>query len=68
MAHRPTEASDPPTSAVAPVFPVAGARARRLKRFERDLGDWLSLPDGRFAQWRACRRIATADQEDAVSR
>jgi hypothetical protein len=38
-------------------FPRAGARARRFKRFERDLRAWLQTPEGQFAAWRARRQI-----------
>jgi hypothetical protein len=34
-------------------FPRAGYRARRWRRFERDLHAWLATPEGRFAAWRA---------------
>jgi hypothetical protein len=34
-------------------FPVAGFRARRWLRFERDLQTWLASPEGSFARWRA---------------
>ena len=34
-------------------FPRAGARARCLQRFERDLGAWLESSEGRFAVWLA---------------
>jgi len=34
-------------------FPSTGARARQLKRFERDLEAWLSTPEGRFAAFTA---------------
>ena len=40
------------------VFPTVGARARIIKRFERDLAAWLATPDGQFAQWRAARAVA----------
>jgi hypothetical protein len=40
-------------------FPRAGARARRFKRFERDLRAWLQTPDGQFAAWRARRQLET---------
>jgi hypothetical protein len=39
------------------VFPVAGARARCLNRFERDFGVWLKTPDGRFATYEAQRKL-----------
>ena len=39
-------------------FPEVGARARALKRFERDLQAWLGTPDGRFAQWDAQRAVS----------
>jgi hypothetical protein len=39
-------------------FPAAGARARRFKRFERDLQAWLATPEGRFAAWRARRSVS----------
>ena len=38
-------------------FPAVGARARALKRFERDLHAWLESPGGRFAQWDAQRAV-----------
>lgn len=38
-------------------IPACGFRARRWARFERDLEDWLSTPEGRFAQWRAVHAI-----------
>ena len=38
-------------------FPAVGARARALKRFERDLHAWLESPGGRFAQWDAQRAL-----------
>ncbi len=34
-------------------IPAAGFRARRWNRFERDLHEWMSSPEGRFAEWRA---------------
>jgi hypothetical protein len=43
-------------------FPRAGYRARRFKRFERDLQAWLSTPDGRFAAWRARRQIQAGER------
>ena len=39
------------------VFPVAGARARCLNRFERDFALWLKTPDGRFAAYEAQRKL-----------
>ena len=39
-------------------FPAVGARARALKRFERDLHAWLESPGGRFAQWDAQRAVS----------
>jgi hypothetical protein len=39
------------------VIPVAGFRARRWNRFERELRDWIESPDGRFAAWRAQQAI-----------
>jgi hypothetical protein len=36
-------------------FPSVGARARLLKRFERDLAAWLDTPAGRFAVFSARR-------------
>jgi hypothetical protein len=38
-------------------FPHVGSRARRFKRFERDLHAWLATPQGRFAAWHARRQI-----------
>jgi hypothetical protein len=43
-------------------FPAAGARARRLKRFERDLHAWLATPEGRFAAWYAHTAIAADER------
>jgi hypothetical protein len=37
--------------------PGFGARARAWRRFERDLGEWLDSPAGRFAQWRAQQAV-----------
>ena len=34
-------------------FPRAGARARCMQRFERDLSAWLESSEGRFAVWLA---------------
>jgi hypothetical protein len=45
-------------------FPRAGFRARRWKRFERDLHAWLATPHGRFATW--CASSAVASRTDAV--
>lgn len=39
-------------------FPAVGARARALKRFERDLRARLGTPDGQFAQWDAQRAVS----------
>ena len=36
-------------------FPATGSRARCLARFERDFGDWLRTPEGRFAVFTATR-------------
>jgi hypothetical protein len=44
-------------------FPVAGSRARALKRFERDLQSWLGTSEGRFAEWSA-RRAVDAEPAD----
>lgn len=41
--------------------PSFGARARAWRRFERDLGEWLATPAGRFARWRARRAVAAPD-------
>jgi hypothetical protein len=41
-------------------FPQVGSRARRFKRFERDLHAWLATPEGRFAAWWARRQVETA--------
>ena len=38
-------------------FPRTGFRARRFKRFERDLEAWLATPEGRFSAWHAQRQI-----------
>jgi hypothetical protein len=45
-------------------FPRAGARARRMQRFERDLRAWLQTPEGRFAAWEARRQI---ERREAVT-
>ena len=42
-------------------FPVAGARARAFRRFERELEAWLASPEGRFAVWEA-RAALEADE------
>jgi hypothetical protein len=49
-------------------FPRAGARARRFKRFERDLQAWLATPEGRFAAWEAQRRIEAPDSLVTLAR
>jgi len=41
-------------------FPLVGFRARRWLRFERDLHDWLTTPEGRFTAWCAQQQIAAA--------
>lgn len=41
-------------------FPQFGARARCWRRFEDDLRGWLATPEGRFATWRAERRLEDA--------
>jgi hypothetical protein len=41
-------------------FPAAGFRARRWRRFERDLHAWLATPEGRFARWRARQALTAA--------
>jgi hypothetical protein len=41
-------------------FPDVGSRARRFKRFERDLRAWLETPEGRFAAWRARQAVEPA--------
>ena len=38
-------------------FPTAGFRARRWRRFERDLQAWLDTPEGQFAAWAAARDV-----------
>jgi hypothetical protein len=45
-------------------FPTVGSRARRFKRFERDLRAWLKTPEGRFAAWEARRQI---ERREAVT-
>ena len=40
------------------VFPAFGSRARVIKRFERDLGEWLATAEGRFAKWDARRAVS----------
>lgn len=44
-------------------FPDVGSRARRFKRFERDLRAWLETPEGRFAAWRARQAVERAPAE-----
>jgi hypothetical protein len=44
-------------------FPVAGFRARRWLRFERDLQAWLASPEGEFARWQAVRTVAPGTTE-----
>jgi hypothetical protein len=44
-------------------FPLVGARARCLNRFERDLQTWLATPEGRFATYDAQRKVAAATPE-----
>jgi hypothetical protein len=46
-------------------IPVAGFRARRWNRFERDLHAWMDSPEGRFATWRALDAIAADEQRRA---
>lgn len=41
-------------------FPQAGARARLVKRFERDFRAWLATPEGRFAAYCAERERLAA--------
>jgi hypothetical protein len=43
-------------------LPTVGARARQLKRFERDLAAWLDSAEGRFAVFTARAALATDDQ------
>jgi len=50
MLHPPTEEHDPE-------FPRAGVRARRWRRFEDALAEWLETPEGRFMTWCAQREI-----------
>ena len=40
------------------VFPAYGSRARVIKRFERDLAEWLATAEGRFAEWDARRAVS----------
>jgi hypothetical protein len=44
-------------------FPLVGARARCLNRFERDLRTWLATPEGRFAAYEAKRVVECATPE-----
>jgi hypothetical protein len=39
-------------------FPRAGVAARRWRRFEGALEDWLATPEGRFMTWCAQRQLA----------
>jgi hypothetical protein len=41
-------------------FPTAGARARMIARFERDLEAWLRTAEGRFAVFTARAEVATS--------
>ncbi|WP_259316031.1 hypothetical protein [Capillimicrobium parvum] len=38
-------------------FPRAGVRARRWRRFEDGLEEWLGTPEGRFMTWCAQRQV-----------
>ena len=49
--------NDERTLAESELFPRFGARARCWRRFEEDLRAWLATPEGRFATWRAQRRL-----------
>jgi hypothetical protein len=49
-------------------FPVAGFRARRWLRFERDFQAWLDTPDGRFARWCAAERGSVLSHADHTTR
>jgi hypothetical protein len=51
---------------VQEVFPEFGARARAIKRFERDLADWLANPEGRFAVWSAREALGGAGGAEAA--
>ena len=42
-------------------FPHVGSRARRFRRFERDLRAWLQTPEGRFAAWHARHVVEDRD-------
>jgi len=68
MRREATSASERGNPSQPPVFPNAGARARLLKRFERDLEQWLSQPEGRFARWRAERQLEATERQGAISR
>jgi hypothetical protein len=48
-------------------FPLAGARARRFKRFERDLADWIGTAEGRFAVWSARCAVGAEPAHDDLS-
>jgi hypothetical protein len=43
-------------------FPTAGARARMLRRFERDLEAWLRTAEGRFAVYTARTAVEPAER------
>lgn len=43
-------------------IPVAGYRARRWNRFERELREWMVSPEGRFAEWRAHEAVVGASR------
>lgn len=65
MRHRTRSSSDN--------FPLHGARARLLGRFERDFAQWLDTSDGRFAVWQArepcwvqAARLARLREEEAL--
>jgi hypothetical protein len=46
-------------------FPTAGARARLIQRFERDLEAWLCTAEGRFAVFTA-RAAVEAERPSGV--
>ncbi len=53
----PSRSTRPVTHSEQTDFPVAGYRARRWNRFERDLYEWMNRPEGQFVCWLASRKI-----------
>jgi hypothetical protein len=49
-------------------FPTTGSRARLIKRFERDLHEWLRSAEGRFAVFTARAAIERPDRSGVGGR